>query len=356
MTTRLNLYCHFNHTGVGRHSENIHAALAKRIPADMELRYLDMKDEAAVAKAIAESRDGLDVTIFFWRQPVEFVRRFRGRRVLWWAFESDLLPKAWLDQVEPYDEIWVPSGWGQAVLHAHGIPDERIRVVAEGVDPTVYCPEPLLHRGFIFLSVGKYERRKSIDEIVAAFGAEFPADRYPEVRLWLKADYPLYPHRVQELSERVRDDGRIRIISGVASDETISKLYRVADAFVFPSKAEGFGLPCIEAIACGVPVIATNVSGQSAFLERIPGLFVPVVHERAPIVDPDYSTFYRADYGNDDFGNWAIPSMASLRAAMRTVYENPAEWRKRADEAAAVIRREFSWDAVARNVIAASRR
>ena len=135
----------------------------------------------------------------------------------------------------------------------------------------------------------------------------------------------------------------------------MAELYRSADAFVFPSKVEGFGLPLLEAIACGVPTICTNISAQSMFLDRIPGLFAPVQYEIAPIVDEDYSFFYRGDYDGTDFGTWALPSIDSIRRCMRDVYEEHALWKERAQQAASVVRREFSWDAIALKAIAAIR-
>ena len=52
----------------------------------------------------------------------------------------------------------------------------------------------------------------------------------------------------------------VRIITGLLSTEELAELYRNALAFLFPSLYEGFGLPILEAMACGCPVITSNVS------------------------------------------------------------------------------------------------
>jgi len=353
MSIHVNFFCHFNHTGVGRHCESAFFAVSGNRPDDFYPMYIDNTRQSSVRRAIDDSRCDTDVTAFFWRYPDHLVRQFRGRRLIWWFFESDRLPRKWLDESQVYDEVWVPSEWARNVLLAHEVAPARIRVMESGVDTRVFRPAPVSHDGFIFLMVGKYERRKSIDETVVAFVAEFPAAHHPSVQLWLKADFLLFPDRAKDLARKVAHDARIRVISGRMSDEQMAALYCTADAFVFPSKAEGFGLPCIEAIACGVPVIATNVTAQSAFLDRIPELYAPVAFEMAAIVDDDYRHFYAADYGCDDFGSWALPSVTSLRSAMRDVYEHPESWRERGLRAAAVIRDEFSWDAIARKAIVA---
>lgn len=303
--------------------------------------------------AMLENSGEPTVHVFFLRHPVHEVERCKGGRILWWAFESDRLPSKWLEEIQIYDEIWVPSEWARSVLALHGVASERIRIVELGVDATIYKPAPVTHENFIFLSVGKYEKRKSIDEIVEAFVCEFPAKAYPQVRLWLKADYPAFPHRVQQLTEKLSFDNRILVIAGEAPDETMARLYNMADAFLFPSKAEGFGLPCIEALACAIPVLATDVSGQSTYLSRIPGLFAPVAFKRVPIFDDDYRHFYHADYGDSNFGNWAAPPVSSIRLGMRSLFESPDIWRDKALQASALIRREFSWEAIAHKTVAA---
>ena len=352
MSTHVNFFCHFNQTGVGRHCENAFFSMSRNRPAGLAVEYVNNSREDSVRRAIARARADTDITLFFWRYPPAMVRQVAGRRVLWWFFESDHLPRKWLEEIEPYDEIWAPSTWAREVLLGHGVAPGRIRVIESGVNTRIFRPAREPQAEFVFLLVGKYEGRKSIDETVAAFVAEFPAAQYPAVQLWLKADFPLFPERVQALARKLAHDPRIRIISGNFSDEQMALIYNRADAFVFPSKAEGFGLPLLEAIACGVPAITTHVSAQTVFLDHMPGLYAPVETTVGPIVDPDYQYFYAQDYAGEGFGNWALPSVESIRRAMRDVHENPEAWRARAGQAAAVMAREFSWDAIARKALA----
>ena len=336
---------------MGRHSERAYCSLVALAQTGIRCRYVDISRPSSTRRALRAPDCKNQVTIFFWRFPGSLVQQFPGRRVIWWFFESDRLPQKWLEQVRVFDQIWAPSAWARDILLRHGIASSCIRIVESGVNTQVFSPGRKPHGGFVYLSIGKYENRKSIDEVIAAFVAEFPAAQYPQVQLWLKADYPLFPQRVRDLARRLAGDARIRVISADLSDQQLADLYRSVDAFVFPSKAEGFGLPCIEAIACGVPVIATQVTAHTAFLDRIPGLFAPVDFKLAPIVDADYRHFYGADYGDEALGCWAIPSIDSLRAAMRDVFVNQQTWRDRALQAAPVIHREFSWESIARKAM-----
>jgi glycosyltransferase involved in cell wall biosynthesis len=350
------LLAQFNQTGVGRHCENAYFSMMRQRPLGTTLEYVHSGAEGPVRRALAESRGGRDVTVFFARHPPQFVRAFSGRKAIWWFFESESLPPRWIQEIEPYDLVLAPSAWAGRVLRAHGVGAERLRVVESGIPAAIFRPDgrsAAPRAQYVFLSVGKYEKRKSIDEIVAAFQAEFPPGMPAEVRLWLKADFPLFPERVVELARRLAPDPRIRVISGHFSDEQMAELYRSADAFVFPSKAEGFGLPCLEAMACGLPAIATAVSAQTAYLDGVAGLYRPVEYTVAPIDDEDYRRFYSGDYAGHPYGNWALPSIGSLRAAMRELYEQRDAWRERGQQAGAQLRERFSWDAIGRKALAA---
>jgi len=66
--------------------------------------------------------------------------------------------------------------------------------------------------------------------------------------------------------------GRVVILSG-ASSEDLKTLYQGAALFVFPSLSEGFGLPVLEAMACGVPVLAADNTSLPEIMGKVDGLF-----------------------------------------------------------------------------------
>ena len=347
----VNFLASFNVTGIGRHSEAAFYGVLRNRPPGLVPYYVNKMRPASVQRFLGDPRARSGATIMFWRFTVEELREFPGRRIGWLFFESDRLPPSWIEQMRAFDELWMPSDWGREVLIAHGIPAERIRVVPAGVDHRIYRPQPRPHEGFVFLTVGKYEKRKSIDEAIEAFLAEFPAATHPKVEFWIKADHPVFPERIAALRARHVAEPRLRFVSGHFSDEQMAELYNRTDAFVFPTKAEGFGLPCVEALACGLPLITTDCSAQTVFLKHVAGLFCSVSYRMADLDDPDYAHFYGADYQGTPYGRWALPDMASLRAGMREVYEERTDWRARAQQAAECIREKFSWDRVGRRAV-----
>jgi glycosyltransferase involved in cell wall biosynthesis len=131
---------------------------------------------------------------------------------------------------------------------------------------------------FYVLYLGGYELHKNVTTLLLAYtyvgqalGEDYPlvlAGRKPDK---VSAIFPDYDSYIQKL----RLEEYVRWI-GFVQEEDKPVLYRHADTFVFPSRYEGFGLPVLEALACGVPVVAS---------ER--GALGEVIGEAGFAVDPD---------------------------------------------------------------------
>ncbi len=191
----------------------------------------------------------------------------------------------------------------EAVL---GIPMSRMRVVYNAPDPTFHAPsapavgrvhgeefgDPLnypaeiqrvldryrIHYPYL-LYVGRTNPQKNIPRLVEAFAVlrgeiqDHPI--YRDLRLLIIGDeisrYPALRHAV--IHSRVED--AVRFLGFVPID-TLRAFYQAASAFVFPSLYEGFGLPPLEAMACGTPVVCSNVCSLPE-----------VVGDAAEIVNPE---------------------------------------------------------------------
>ncbi|MBD2020806.1 glycosyltransferase, partial [Leptolyngbya sp. FACHB-36] len=128
------------------------------------------------------------------------------------------------------------------------------------------------------------EPRKNSIRLLQAF-AEVRS-RYPTAQLVMAGgatlfDYQDYRDKFLALAEELKIEiGRSLILPGVVVDSELAALYRLADAFVFPSVKEGWGLVVLEAIACGLPVITANQPPLTEFLSS----------HQALLVDPDSPT------------------------------------------------------------------
>lgn len=227
-----------------------------------------------------------------------------------------------------------------------GIPPSRIRVIYNAPDP-IFCQlrfpratsnghestrSPEIQRVLdryriqypFLLYVGRTNPQKNIPRLVEAFAVMRGEIRdhpmYGDLRLIIIGDeiarHPALRHAV--IQSRVEDSVRFL---GFVPIETLRSLYQAASAFVFPSLYEGFGLPPLEAMACGTPVVCSNVSALPE-----------VVGSAAVVVNPE--------------------NVFDIARGMKEVLldENlRADLIKRGFEQA----RQFSWDRGARQVLEA---
>jgi glycosyltransferase involved in cell wall biosynthesis len=154
------------------------------------------------------------------------------------------------------------------------VPDERIDVVplGPGIPEDVEGPAPLeIRQRFgvgdapLVLSVLAQRPHKNAARLLEALAA------VPEAILLVPGYSTAYERELHERLEAMGMTDRVRLL-GWVDDATLDGLYRAADCFVFPSLAEGFGLPVLEAMLRGAPVACSNttslpeVAGDAALL------------------------------------------------------------------------------------------
>ncbi|MBI2953257.1 MAG: glycosyltransferase family 4 protein [Chloroflexi bacterium] len=163
------------------------------------------------------------------------------------------------------------------IVRLVNFPPERITVVPAGVDE-VFRPQAKAEieafrelRGLpqdLILYVGTIEPRKGIDTLIDAFADV--AMRHPHHLLIAGKRGWYWEPILRRIADRGME-GRIHFLDYVPESD-LPALYASAAVFVFPSRYEGFGLPVLEAMACGTPVICSNaaslpeVAGQAAIL------------------------------------------------------------------------------------------
>ena len=313
---------------------------------------VDFLDPAAIDWAIDTSQPD-DINICFVAANIH--EHFRGRNIQWVVFESTRIPATIQPAIQGADQVWVPSAWGHSVLVAHGIDANRIRIVPEGVDGARFHAHGRRPRStarpFRFLSVGKYEQRKGIDLTIEAF-AQVHANQ-PDLELVIKSNY-FTNHRQKHdaLQGKISDLGlnNVTLLWGEMTESQLADLYRVCDAFVLPTRAEGWGLPLIEAVAAGLPIITTMYSGHMEFLQHVTDSVLPVAHVMTRIDCAEYCSYYPAP--DNDWGVWARPDVASLVTCMQQALQQEHRLYDRAQHNSKIIRERFSWSQSAEQALA----
>ncbi len=332
--------------GGGVHFSGFSSALKKIYFLGTKIEELNIVDNGSLNLAIASTQPS-DINVWFWQGP--FIKNFKGTNILWTIFESDKLPSEYLGYIKTFaDVVWVPSSWGKEVLVKNGIDRNLIDVVPEGVDAQSFHPylrKPIngIPKPFKFLIIGKYEERKGYDQLLAGYKQAFGDSS--DVSLLIKADYFLSPDTKRaSLINLVASYGLndVKLYWGQWSQESLIALYNYADAFVFPSRAEGWGLPLLEAAATGLPLISTFYSGHTEFLHCIEDSILKIDFNLEKITDKEFMKYWPSSDGN--YGNWASPSIDSIACGLKEMKNNYDKYYEQAILNSEVIREKFNWD------------
>ena len=247
-------------------------------------------------------------------------------------------------------DIVTPSHWCVPAYERFGIARSRIHVVPHGVDPDVHHADAASRAAAraaldiedheqVFLSVGAMTPNKGIDLLLAAFARLVASE--PDVRLVLKGTDGLYPSRdlvkaaLDELSSAARDAviRRMTYTGGTYSSGKMADLYRAADVYAAPYRAEGFNLPVLEAAACGVPVICTSGGPTDDFTD-------------AAWCGRIRSARDRPRLSAERVGDALAPDSERLFELMAAAARDRDGWRRMGERGAAHVHASFSWTTV----------
>lgn len=285
--------------------------------------------------------------------------RWPGSKYIYTLFETNRVPSIWRDDFEKANGLMVFTEWNRKTWIEDGIPEEKITSLGhavdwDGYDPAKVKPVDIVNKkGFVFLANGDFIERKNFDLLIESYCKEFKAS--DDVCLVLKTHYGGFikpfkealHQRVTEMAKRwAKRPPRILMCCDKIAEEEVPALYAAAHCYVLPSRGEGLGMPYLEAMASGIPVIATGWGGQTDFIsyteqsETSTGILLP--YDLRPIEDVEFIKKCPHAVGH----KWAEAELETLRQAMRWCFEN----RKDAADMGARAReslRHASWKKVA---------
>lgn len=267
----INLQAPINKLGYGVAGTNIYLELAKL--ADINLYPIggmdyDIKHQNSIAYGVNK---GI-LTPNFTAPSVKIYHQFdlasrigKGCHVGFPFFELDTFKDNERRHIDGCDKLFVSSEWAKRIVYENTHQDKRnVHVVPLGVDRTVFQPRPYNKNSneFVFICVGKWEKRKCQDEVIIAFQRAFGNKLNVKLKLFCTNPF-------------IKDDsywrnvagGRpnIKIMDRLATQEDLAEEMSKADCLVGPSLAEAWNLELLEAMSCGLQVITTNYSGHTEF-------------------------------------------------------------------------------------------
>jgi autotransporter strand-loop-strand O-heptosyltransferase len=328
MFRKVNAHATFNNTGYGQHAQGFFTALEKLILVQKELPY-----DGDISISLLDS------------VGAQYVRdRNKFPSILYNAWESTEQPKGFMEALRLYDQLWVPSNWQRECMIMQGVNPQFIKVVPEGIDPDIFTPNhsqgyelETAVGTFNFLIVGKWEHRKATKEMIQCWLEVFKD--VPNAVLQISADNPFPVDEYRTTEERLKGYGlesdKIEIVHFEEKEDYIRRLQE-AHVFLSCSRAEGWGLPLIEAMATGIPSVALDWSGSTEYAKD--AMLVRVKELKTP----------EHVYGMPDCpGVWAEPDFDHFKEVIWDAYLNWEKHRIKAIETSDYIRSEFSWDKAA---------
>ena len=182
------------------------------------------------------------------------------------TLQKILAPATWVVWNAAESVIAVSDGLRDLSLQA--IPSVDIQVIPNGVDCRYFSPTPTCRESdgpFRMLFVGRVVRQKGLSYLLNALG-NMKAHGAANWHLRIVGDGPMRPHLEAEAAQR--DIADLVEFTGWLPFEQIPDEMRSADLFVLPSIVEGMPLVLLQAMACGLPVIATEVSGSVDLVQQ----------------------------------------------------------------------------------------
>jgi glycosyltransferase involved in cell wall biosynthesis len=247
------------------------------------------------------------------------LRRSGIYRIAYWAWELDTIPEEWTELTPLLDAIWAPTGFvANAFRQRMPVPVEQVLpgVELSAIEPVTKAELGIPEKNYVFMfmfDMCSQMIRKNPLALIQAFRKAFrPSDN---ASLVIKVSRGRSHPEAFAALEQAAHEANVIVVDEVLSRARAYGFTQMCDCFVSLHRAEGFGLCLAEAMLMGKPVIATNYSGNLAFMH--PGNSLLVDYSLAEIADDN--PIYKG--GN----HWADPSIEHAAALMRQCYEEPEE-------------------------------
>jgi glycosyltransferase involved in cell wall biosynthesis len=333
--------------GYGNHTKGLANALDKIEPIKLTSQINPGAEKLLNDRELEMlKRKGGDINLIvthplFWRLNL-------GKRN--WAYcvwEGDKVPDYMIEEMlnPQIEKIIVPSkhtydAVAKCVIMDNSILSKLI-IVPHGVDLNLFYPKEKPSKVTFLCNKGwrNNEDRGGIQYAIKAYFEEF-TDK-DDVELIIKVN-PVYgvpdiTKLITELTDKKSGVPKLTFSFDLVPQNKLVEFYNKGNVFLSPTRAEAFNIPCLEAMACGLPVLTTNFGGQTDFVNDengwlIGGQMTEIKHEL------EYEGI-----------SWLTPSIIELRKVMREIYSNPQLIKQKGLKAIKTAQ-EFTWDNSAKKI------
>ncbi|HPO62310.1 MAG TPA: glycosyltransferase, partial [Candidatus Kapabacteria bacterium] len=234
-----------------------------------------LKNDVRYKQKSAEEIRNLPYVWIRHQWPPNFERPLGAKWVINQPWEYTQLRVDFAEGFKKADEIWTPSTYSRQCFVNSGIDFNKVQIIPNGIDPKVFKPNGKkfvinTNKKLKFIFVGGTIYRKGIDILLKAYIETFTS--LDEVSLVIKDMGGESFYQGQTAKQFIQDiqknpnSPEIIYIDEYLTEQDIIELYHSSDVFVCPYRGEGFSLPTLEAMACGLPVIVTKGGATDDFV------------------------------------------------------------------------------------------
>jgi glycosyltransferase involved in cell wall biosynthesis len=276
--------------------------------------------------------------------------------IIYFPWETtNVLPK-FMERLHSADYLWVPSDWQKQMLIDNGIPPNKISIVYEGIDPEKYFPIKRNNEKLTFLHIGTWGYRKSSYEIIKTFLDIFGDNDNVELRISInnKLDYQDGPIETFE-KFGLPLDKNVKILGTLSEDEYVKEIQN-ADLYISCSRGEGWNLPVIQSMSCGVPSIYSKCGGQLEYSKNNLGIGINIICEhrakRTLIINKNqYSWSSLPGYTPNNLYEPDYPQLANELKSFYDSYVNDknSKYTEKSLQDSKFIHKNFNWEYITEN-------
>lgn len=322
-------------------------------PEDLKPYLIGYQDGTTLYGKLPDNSYDMTFSFTALKNAPQYLQHSQKNRFLCWVWEwNPQLPQGFAKHHASADLIVSPSTFGRDGFVASGIPSEKVVVIPHGVDQEQFDTakaHPLKTKKStkIFVNIGQSHRRKNIEGIFKSYCAAFTKADDVCLVAKISKNQMQNPFDIDALKVMTN----IRSTCGNKAPEieliqdyvpNIATLYSAIDILFFPSHAEGFGLPPLEALFAGKVSVCSRYGGMIDFLNDDNSLLIDGKVSPVPL----NHQYWQGSIKNQHF----VPDISDCIDKLRYAVANKDMLNKKVCEYRETIRNKYSWDTVAKQI------